>query len=172
MRHPLRQDPVVRRRARLVTEAPREGALRHRRAAGQDRHGEVLGKVGADPVQHRSEAAVGDLAHRRGHELRLTSLALRWDDHPPGDAVRGPSAVRLPNEIETQVDPRGCPGAGEDRSVLDEQDIGDHVDVRELVGEPLGVLPVRRRPATVPARLDRGEGPAAQAHHGAPRSTT
>ncbi|MNC51207.1 hypothetical protein D3C75_1004910 [compost metagenome] len=67
------------------------------------RFGNVLLKIVDQTVNSRIAGISG---HRLGDVLRLTSLAMRRDDHPSGYLVRHRTAKTLANNIQTAIQRR------------------------------------------------------------------
>ena len=87
--------------------------------------------------------------HRSVDELRLAAVAVRRDDHPPGDGVGDVRAVVQLHEVEAQVDARRGARGGEDAVGADVQDGRIELDAWEAGPEELGEHPVRGRPPPV-----------------------
>lgn len=137
----LSVEPLQGRTAGLGQEAAGQGARCPAGVAGEVGDGERIGQVLQRPRAGRCQALPG-----RGHgtvqPLRLPTVAVRGDDHAPGDAGGGLRAVVGAHQVQAQVDASGQAGTGGHGPVVDPQHVGVHLDVGVPVGELGGVGPV------------------------------
>src|SRR3989442_11939591 len=97
-------------------------------------------KVFEHPIAKGAELLAVRVWHQPFDELRLPSLTL-WRSHEAaGPCVGGCRAEVAPDEVEAQVDTRGDASRREDVVVVDEEAVGQDVDLwgsaLELTGPP------------------------------------
>src|SRR5258706_2396385 len=128
-------------------------------------------KVLEHPIAKGPELLAARVRHEPFDELRLPSLTL-WRSHEAaGPRVGGCGAEVAPDEVEAQVDTRGYPGRREDVVVVDEEAVGQHVDLGEAALELSGPPPMGRGGTAVEhtSRGERKSGGADRYQSGAPR---
>ena len=150
-------EPCHRRQARLFTKPTAQRSSRHvcprRERAEVEREGEVF----EHPIAKGAELVAARVRHEPLDELRLPSLTL-WRSHEAaGPCVGGRGAEVAPDEVEGQVDTSGHASRGEDVAVVDEEAIGQHIDLGVAVLELTGPSPVGGS-GTVVKDTSRGEG--------------
>ena len=115
------------------------------------------------PGQDLRQPVVAARGHRALDELALPTLALRRDDHPPGDGVGDAAAELAAHQVQARVDAGRGAGAGDEVAVVDEQHVRVHLGQWEACGELGGVPPVGGAPAPV-EQPGRPEDERARAH--------
>ena len=154
----LAGNPFRGRRPGLGEEPTCEGAFGQVRVPGQLTDRQVLLEVLHHPGEQRLEALGGDRGDRLLDELPLTAVALRGNDHAPGDPGRDVGAELAADQVQAGVDARRGASAGEDGAVLDEEDGRVDGGCGIALGEFGRVVPVAgRRPAVEQARLGEDE---------------
>src|SRR5579862_128182 len=162
----LPDEPALRGGSGVLDEAAGEGPLGHVGAQGELADGERLVEVGAQPFQEVPERPVA-----RGRDglldvLGLAAVAVRRDDHAPGDAVGDPRALLLPDQVQAGVDAGGGARAADHRVVVHVQDVRVDLGLGVAAGQFVRVPPVRgAAPAVEQAGLPQDEGSAADAQH-------
>jgi hypothetical protein len=101
------------------------------------------------PGQQRCERVGLGLAHRGPHELGLTAVTVRRDDHPAGGGGGGARAEGAPHQVQRGIDASGGSSTGEDVAVEDIENVRRDAGLREGLGEAVGVPPVRGAVAAV-----------------------
>ena len=138
----LAGQPAQRRGPGLLHEPPGEGALRHpgpvRQLADRDR----LAEVTLHPADDLTERVAGGHGDRPVHVLGLPAVAMRRDDHPPGDPVRHPAALLLADQVQARVDAGRRARTGDHRVLVHVQHIRVDDRRRMLPREVGGVPPV------------------------------
>ena len=137
--HALVGDPLHRRGPGLLDEPAGERARRHVRAVGQGGDGMGLVEVRQNPIQLRGKPFRASRRDRLVDVLALTAVALRRHHHPAGDDVRDGTAQFAAYQVQAGVDTGGGARAGDQVTVVDEQDIA--VDDRGRIAAG----PARRR---------------------------
>lgn len=151
-------------------EPPVEGTRTHRRAAGQLRDGQRPVEMGTGPVQDRGQPLVVAGGHGHIDELCLAAGPVGGHHHPAGELIRHLRTEVTAHQMQTQVQTRGQPGAGEHVAVVDVQHRGVDVHLGVALGQLAGVHPVGRGAAAVEQpRLGEREGPGAQGDHAGSR---
>jgi hypothetical protein len=99
-------------------------------------------------------------------ELRLAAVPKRRHHAPAGGPVGHVGADVAADDVQAQVDAGGHAGRGQDVAVVDEEDVGVELHLREPAAEALGVGPVGGGRAAVeqPGR-GQHEGAGADGHH-------
>src|SRR6476620_7790867 len=154
---PRVREPCHRRHARLLTESTAQGSSRH--VCPRREHAEVerTCKVFEHPIAQAAELVAAGVWHEPFDELRLPSLTL-WRSHEAaGSCVGGCGAEVAPDQVEGQVDTRGYASRREDVAVVDEEAVGQHLDLGVAVLELSGPSPVGGG-GTVVEDTSRGEG--------------
>src|SRR5258705_8958999 len=99
-------------------------------------------KVFEHPIAKGAELVAARVRHEPFDELRLPSLTL-WRSHEAaGSCVGGCGAEVAPDKVEAQVDTGGYASRREDVVVVDEEAVGQHVDLGGAVLEHGGPPPV------------------------------
>src|SRR5712691_10437437 len=164
-------DPCHRRHARLLAKPTAQRPSRHVRLGRERAEVERTCKVFEHPIAKRAELVAARVWHEPFDELRLPSLTL-WRSHEAaGPCVGSCGAEITPDEVEAQVDTRGYASRREDVVVIDEEAVGQHVDLGIAVLELSGPPP-RGGGGTVVEHTSRGErksGGADRYQSGAPR---
>ena len=112
------------------------------------RLGDVLLKIVDQAV---NPPVTGIFRHRLGNKLRLTALAVRRHNHPPGNLVGDDAAKPLANDIQAAVQRSSGSGRGDDIAVIYVEGIYIQLDVRKERLELMFKLPVGR--STLPSRM-------------------
>src|SRR5437879_4008513 len=133
-------EPCHRRHARLLTKPTAQRPSRHMCPGRERAEVERNCKVFEHPIAKGAELVAARVWHEPFDELRLPSLTL-WRSHEAaGPRVGGCGAEVAPDEVEAQVDTRGYASRREDVVVVDEEAVGQDVDLGvsalELTGPP------------------------------------
>src|SRR5437899_12156226 len=150
-------EPCHRRHARLLTEPTAQRPSRHMCPGRERAEVERNCKVFEHPIAKGAELVAARVWHEPFDELRLPPLTL-WRSHEAaGPCVGSCGAEVTPDEVEAQVDTRGYTSRREDVAVVDEEAVGQHVDLGVAVLELSGPPPVGGG-GTVVEDTSRGEG--------------
>src|SRR6266516_1896252 len=150
-------EPCNRRHARLLAKPTAQRPSRHVCPRRERAEVERKCKVFEHPVAKGAELIAARVWHEPFDELRLPSLTL-WRSHEAaGSCVGSCGSEVAPDEVEAQVDTRGYASRGEDVAVVDEEAVGQHVDLGVAVLELRGPPPVGGG-GTVVEDTSRGEG--------------
>src|SRR6266581_8239081 len=164
-------EPCHRRNARLLTKPTAQRPSRHMCPGREPAEVERTCKVLEHPVAKGAELVAARVGHEPFNELRLPSLTL-WRSHEAaGPCVGCCGAEVAPDEVEAQVDTRGYASRREDVVVIDEEAVGQYVDLGVAVLELSGPPPMGGG-GTVIEHTSRGErksGGANRYQSGAPR---
>src|SRR6266581_8080341 len=155
-------EPCHRRHARLLTKPTAQRPSRHMCPGRESAEVERKCKVLEHPVAKGAELVAARVWHEPFDELRLPSLTL-WRSHEAtGPCVGCCGAEVAPDQVEAQVDTSGYASRREDVAVVDEEAVGQHVDLGVAVLELSGPPPVGGG-GTVVEDTSRGEGESAGA---------
>jgi hypothetical protein len=91
----------------------------------------------------------GVFRHRLGDKLRLAALAVRRNNHPPGDLVGREAAETLADDVQAAVERRRGARRGDDPLVIDVQGVDIQPHLRKPALKILLKLPVGRRAPAV-----------------------
>src|SRR6266566_8262948 len=135
-------EPCHRRHARLLakptSQCPSRRVCPRRERAKVERKCKVF----EHPIAKGAELVATRVWHEPLDELRLRSLTL-WRSHEgAGPCVGSCGAEVTPEEMEAQVDTSGYASRREDVAVVDEEAVGQHVDLGVAVLELSGPPPV------------------------------
>src|SRR5207245_7224670 len=164
-------EPCRQRHARLLAKPTAQRSSRHVCPRRERAEGERKCKVFEHPIAKGAELIAARVWHEPFDELRLPSLTL-WRSHEAaGPCVGSCGAEVTPDEVEAQVDTRSYASRREDVVVIDEEAVGQHVDLGIAVLELSGPPPMGGG-GTVVEHTSRGErksGGADRYQSGAPR---
>src|SRR6266481_4134136 len=164
-------EPCNRRHARLLTKPTAQRPSRHMCPGRERAEVERKCKVFEHPIAKGAELVAARVWHEPFDELRLPPLTLWRSDEAAGACVGSCGAEVAPDEVEAQVDTRGYASRCEDVAVVDEEAVGQDVDLGVAALQLSGPPPVGGG-GTVVEHTSRGErksGGADGYQSGAPR---
>ncbi|SKT92078.1 Uncharacterised protein [Mycobacteroides abscessus subsp. abscessus] len=147
--HPLVDDPAHRRHTGLIGELARKCAGRHMNARSKFGHCMGLFDVLDQPVAQFSESIGHHVRNRLRDELTLTTGTLGRHHHAARDPVGDFTAQLATHQMQTGIDARSGPGAGDQITVVHEQHVTIHGRRRVLASQRVGVHPVSGAAPTV-----------------------
>src|SRR5229473_3828773 len=163
--------PCHRRSARLLAKPTAQRPSRHVCPRRERDEVERKCKVFQHPIAKGAELVAARVWHEPFDELGLPSLTL-WRSHEAaGPCVGSFGAEVTPDEVEAQVDTRGYASRREDVVVIDEEAVGQYVDLGIAGLELSGPPPMGGGGAVVEhtSRGERKSGGADRYQSGAPR---
>ncbi len=160
----------MRRRARRSLKPPGEGSGAHRCTRGELLNGLGFTQVTLHPCDGvGKEIRVVQLRERLVDVLRLSAIALGWNDQLPSQSRRHFAPIILSNDMEAEIDAGCTTSSGKDVTVIDEQDARIHQEIGIATSQFVALRPVGRGSPTVEqTRFGQDEGAGAEREHSAP----
>src|SRR5204862_7578766 len=104
------REPLMRRRSGCVMKAPRECPLRHVGASREIANRDWRVKPPHRPLHDERQSRPRIFANGRSNVLRLSAIAMRWNDQASCDVIGDLGPEILADDVEAEVNAGGAAG--------------------------------------------------------------